>query len=296
MKIFFGKILGTLILLLLLFPLDAQTQPRPLRIGLVPEINIFNQLERFQPLEDYLTEKLGREVQFTILSHYGNVIDGFRTEKLDGAFLGSFIGALAIRKQGAIPLARPVNLDGESTYHGLIYTRRDSGIRTVTDMKGKKFAFVEKATTAGYLFPLSFLHEQKVTDIEEYFSDYFFGGSHDASLHAVLNHEADIGASKNTVFDWVRKADPRIDQEIVILAKSTKVPSNGLCVRKGIEEKLRNKLEQILLNLDRNPEGREVLKTLKALKFIDTSVADYRPVFEMARKAGIYLEKFDYSQ
>ncbi len=273
---------------------SAQAPQEEILIGLIPEMNVFKQMGRFKPLADYLSEKTGHKVKFTILSRYGNIIDSFAGKELDGAFFGSFTGALAIRKIGVIPLARPVNLDGKSTYHGYIYTRKDSGIKTAADMQGKKFAFVEKATTAGYVFPLAYLKEHGVTDLDSFFSGYFYAGSHDASLFAVLNKKADVGASKNTVYEWVRKADPRIDQEIVILAESSKVPSNGLCVRKDLDITIRQKLKDVLLNLDGSPAGRVVLQKMKAVKFIETTVADYKPVLALAEKAGIDLGRYEY--
>src|SRR5208337_1972057 len=108
-------------------------------IGIVPEEQLFTQLERYEPLADYLTMKVGRKITFTILPRYRRVIDDFVSKKIDGAFLGSFIYALAHTKLGVEVLARPVNLAGISTYHGLIFVRKDSGIRTIKDMKGRTF-------------------------------------------------------------------------------------------------------------------------------------------------------------
>lgn len=276
------------------FAPPAQAQPTRLIIGLIPEMNVFTQMERFKPLAEYLGKQIGTEVELKILSRYGNIIDSFASHKMDGAFFGSFTGALAIEKLGVIPLARPVNLNGESTYRGLIYTRKDSGIKTVADFKGKKFAFVEKATTAGYLFPLAYFRKNGVADLDSFLSESFFAGSHDASLDAVLNHKADVGASKNTVFNWVRSANPRIDQEIVILAESFDVPSNGLCVRSDLDPLIQKKLKNALLALDQSPAGQPVLEKFKALKFIETTVADYQPVIEMATQAGIELKNYQY--
>ncbi|BCR03853.1 phosphonate ABC transporter substrate-binding protein [Desulfuromonas versatilis] len=285
-----------LILACLLLPLDAaaQSPTKSIVIGLIPEMNVFKQMERFKPLADYLGEKTGVKVEFSILSRYGNIITRFSEENLDGAFFGSFTGAMAIRKLGVTPLARPVNLNGESTYRGYIYVRKDSGIRSVADMRGKKFAFVEKATTAGYVFPLAYLKKHGAGDIETFFGESFFAGSHDASLYAVLSGSADIGASKNTVFDWVRKTDPRVDSEILILAESTDVPSNGLCVRPDLDPSLKSRLKAALLTLDQTSQGQAVLEKFKALKFIETTAADYQPVIDLSGEAGIDLQNYQY--
>jgi phosphonate transport system substrate-binding protein len=294
MKHMFGIILLIMLTVLLPFSVLAESPQDEILIGLIPEMNVFRQMERFKPLAEYLRSETGISVKLTILSRYGNIIERFNNEKMDGAFFGSFTGAMAIQKLGLIPIARPVNLDGESTYHAHIYAQKGSGIKSVKDMKGKKMAFVERATTAGYIFPLAYLKENGVQNIETFFSEYFFSGSHDASLIAVLDGKADIGASKNTVFDWVREQDPRVDREIVILAESASVPSNGLLVRKGLDKGIIDKLKQSLLNLDKSPEGKEVLKKFRAQEFIDTTIDDYEPVFVMTEKAGIDLKTYQY--
>jgi phosphonate transport system substrate-binding protein len=61
-----------------------------------------------------------------------------------------------------VPLARPVNNDGTSTYFGYIFVRKDSNIKETADMKGKTLALVERATTAGYVFPLAWFKLQGV--------------------------------------------------------------------------------------------------------------------------------------
>jgi phosphonate transport system substrate-binding protein len=296
MRVSTGKkmILATLLFLAVQSPVGAQSEVRELTIGLLPEMNVFRQMARFRPLGEYLTRETGLAIHFTILSRYGNLVESFERDAMDGAFFGSFTGALAIEQLGVVPLARPVNLDGESTYHGLIYTRKDSGIQDVADMRGKRFAFVEKATTAGYVYPLAYFQERGVDDIGSYFAEFFFAGSHDATIYAVLEGKADLGASKNSVFDWVSSRDPRIAEEIEVLAFSGKVPSNGLCVRADLDTEVKERLKQALLNLHETVEGREVLEKFNALRFIETAVDDYQPVFHWAERAGIDLKRYQY--
>ncbi|MBU0483240.1 MAG: phosphate/phosphite/phosphonate ABC transporter substrate-binding protein [Proteobacteria bacterium] len=275
-------------------PVFAQSAQQKLLIGLIPEMNIFKQKQRFTLLGEYLSEKTGIPVEFTILSRYGNIIDSFTSEKMDGAFFGSFTGAMAIQKLEVVPLARPVNLDGTSTYHGYLFVRKDSGIKSVNDMRGKRMAFVEKATTAGYIFPLAFLRENGITDSSNFFSESFFTGSHDAAIIAVLDRKADVGAAKHSIYDRVKKDNPRIEEEIAITARSPSVPSNGLCVRKTLDPEMQKKLKKALLDLESDHAGQEVLAKFGALRFIDTTTVDYQPVFDMVDKAGIDIKKYTY--
>jgi phosphonate transport system substrate-binding protein len=161
-------------------------------------------------------------------------------------------------------------------------------------MKGKKMAFVEKATTAGYVFPLAWFKGNGVPSVDGFFSEYYFTGSHDAAVMAVLNKKADIGAAKHSIYDRVRKEDPRVDQDLVILAVYPEVPSNGLCVRKDLDRAIKAKLKEALLNLHNEPEGKSVLEHFGALKFIETTATDYQPVFAMANKAGIDMRQYKY--
>lgn len=276
-------------------PAPAMASQQKILIGILPEMNVFKQKQRFKLLGEHLSKKTGLKVEFTILSRYGNIVDRFTSEKMDGAFFGSFTGALAIKKLGVIPLARPVNLDGTSTYHGYLFTRKDTGITGITEMKNKKMAYVDKATTAGYIFPRAYLKDNGITDADHFFSEVFFAGSHDAAINAVLNRKADLGAAKHSVYDREKKHDPRVEKELVILAESPPVPSNGLCVRSGLPESIRNKLKTALLSLHSEPDGKTVLLQFGALKFIDTTADDYQPVFEMARKSGIDIMTYKYS-
>lgn len=263
-------------------------------IGLIPERNIFEQVERYRPLADYLSKRINIRVRITMLSRYGNIIDNFVSERLDGAFFGSFTGAMAIKKLGVEPLARPVRLDGTSTYHGYIFVRKDSDIKGVKDMKGKSFAFVDKATTAGYIFPAAYFRENGIRDINKYLGEIYFTGSHDASIIAVLDRQADIGAAKNTIYEEMVKQNPKIKDELLILAESPKVPENGLAVRKDLDDGLKKIIKQTLIDMDKDEDGRSVLSKLKAQRFIDTSSKDYDPVFVIVDRAGIDLKTYDY--
>ncbi len=265
-----------------------------LKIGLIPEQNVFKQVKRYKPIGEYIEEKTGIKIEFTILSRYGNIIDNFVKEQMDGAFWGGFTGAMAIKKLEVEPIARPLWFNGTSTYHGYIFMRKDSGIRNVADMKGKNIAFVEKATMAGYIFPLAYFKEHGVNDIDKYFKEYFFAGSHDATIMAVLDGKAEIGCAKNTIFELFLRKDPRIKKELYIIAKSPEVPSNCLCVKRHISPEIKRQLRKTLLNMHNDPKGREVLREFGAMGFIETTVEDYKTVLNITKRAGLDIKNYEY--
>jgi len=265
-----------------------------LRIGLIPERNIFSQKQRYEPIAEYLSERIHAHVELVVLSRYGNIIENFVSNGLDGAFFGSFTGALAQRKLSVEAIARPEYPDGTSTYHGLLFVRKDSGISSVEDMKGKRFAFVDKATTAGWLLPLYYFKTHGVDDPTQWLKESYFTGTHEGAIEDVLERKADIGAAKNTVFLMLAGNDPRITDELVILAVSPDVPENALCVRSNLDESLKRRLQDALLGMDENAVGRAILHAFGAARFIPTSEDDYAPVFEYAAIIGLDLETYDY--
>jgi phosphonate transport system substrate-binding protein len=271
---------------------DSASAPG-LLIGLIPEQNIFRQVERYEPIAEYLTRKLGARVHLTVLPRYGNVVDNFVTKHMDGAFFGSFTYALTHRKIGVDAVARPLGLDGRSTYHGLILVRQDSAIRAIEDLRGKRFAFVDQATTAGFLFPLMWFKQQRA-DYRKLLRESYFAGTHEAAITDVLDGKADIGAAKNTVFDRLAAADPRLRAELLVLARSPDVPENALAVRKDLDPAVRARLKTALVDMHEEPAGRAILEGFGAQRFIATTDADYEPLYELARQAGLELATYDY--
>jgi phosphonate transport system substrate-binding protein len=276
-------------------PAPTEPEPRPvLRIGLIPERNIFTQKRRYEPLAAYLSQRVGVDIELKVLSRYGNIIDNFVSNGLDGAFFGSFTGALALQRLDVEPLARPEYPDGTSTYHGLIFVKKGSGIASAHDMKGKRFVFVDKATTAGWLLPMQYFKVQGIDDYGAWLGETYFAGTHEGAISDVLEGKADIGAAKNTVFDALAQKDPRIRNQLVILTRSPDVPENGLCVRRSLSRDLKDSLRLTLLGMDQNEEGRAVLERFGAKRFIPTTEADYAVVFEFARTVGLDLKTYDY--
>lgn len=276
-------------------PAPAKKPPvEKLLIGLIPEQNLFKQMERYEPLMEYLHRKTGTKMKLMILPRYGNIVDNFKSSGLDGAFFGSFTYALAHAKVGVEVLARPVAIDNTSTYYGMIFVRKDSRIRSARDMKGKRFAFVDKATTAGYLLPLEYFHDYGISDYRRYLKEAYFTGTHEDAIYDVLNRKADIGAAKNTVFRRLASEDPRILKELVVLQRSPEVPENALALRNDIDVSVRDLLKKTLLTMHLDPDGKKVLGRFGALRFIETRNEEYDVIVKYAADIHLNLSTYDY--
>jgi phosphonate transport system substrate-binding protein len=271
----------------------AEARPS-ITIGLIPERNIFKQLDRYEPLADYLSRRIGGDIKLKVLTRYGNIIDNFVSAGLDGAFFGSFTYTLAHVKLGVEPIARPESFDGISTYYGMIMVRKDGGIKTAQDMKGKIFAFVDRATTAGYLLPLAYFKENGIDDYQTFLRETYFAGTHEAAIYDLLNKKADICAAKDTVFARLAARDRRLSKELLLLARSPDVPENGLALKKNFDGNIKNELKKALISMDKDPEGIEVLKKFGARKFIETTNDDYASVYKYVKQIGLNLSVYNY--
>lgn len=289
------SIISFLIALLLFLAVSAPVRgEEEILIGLIPEENIFTQMDRHRPLAAYLTRKLGTKVRFTILSRYGDVLDRFMSRKMDGAFFGVFTSALAMEQLDAEPIVHPVNPDGSSGVQSYIFVRKDSNIASVADMKGKRIAFVDRATVTGYLYALAFFRERGVQDLKSYFRDISFTGSHGSTIYAVLDGRSDIGTAKSKIFNQLVKKDPGIKEELLVIAKSREFPDTTLFLRKDLPQVKRMQIRDILLGMEKDADGLEVLKKLEAKMFVGAKKSDFLPCFEIAQKAGIVVKTYKY--
>ncbi len=273
---------------------SAGTEDDVMLIGLIPEQNIFIQYERYAPLATYLTKKTGIKFKITILSKYGDIIDRFLQRGLAGAFFGDLTGAIAINKISVEPLVTPVTVYGSTTSYGYIIVRNDSGINSVEDMRGKVMAFVDKASVAGYLFPVAYLKSNGINNIDEFFSEYYFTGGFDASLYDVLDGRADIGCVKNTILNNIILKDPSVMKEIKIIAQSPAMPTNVLCVKHTLPEDIKQKIMDVLLNMDHDPLGKSILKKMNFNRFIKARVENFLPVYRMLESIGESPETYNY--
>jgi len=287
-----GKLILTgLFMLLLTFSSEALAKPSELLLGIEPEHNIFTQMENYRKLAGYLTSKVGIPVRLTVMSRYGQVLQRFKSLHLDGALLNSYTATLAIDAMGMEPVVRPVNLAGEAQSQGVIFTRHDSGIKQVSDMRGKSFAFVDPATTEGYLFPMAYLRRNGITSPRSYLGQTFFTGSHASAISAVLDGRADLGAAKNEAFSRQIAKDPYIAKDLVIITRSEPLPPTTLFLKNDLAPELKQKITNALLAMVESGEGREILRSIQAQRFIRTGRSEYDIVRKMATEAGLNRER-----
>ena len=248
-----------------------------LRIGLIPERDIFKQHGRYKALAEYLAAQLDRPVELVTLSTYEAALHDFREGQIDGAFLGSLVAVLAMDRLDAQVVVKPERLDGTSTYHGVLFVRDDSPIKTLEDIEGRRIAMV-RTTTAGHVFPGCVLMRLQFLDAVQK-PDIVWVGTHDDVVEMVVEGQVDVGGVKNLRLDAVLAAHP--EWRIRQLAAGHCVPNNGLLLRRDIPAELAEQISDILLAMADDPQGRETLATMEIKGFLPCQAQEYAAVYDM---------------
>ena len=179
----------------------AKEEIKVLRMGLIPADDAEEMLRSYEPVKEYLSEKLGMLVEIKVTSDYTAAIEAMRAKHIDMAWFGPFSYIIAANVAGAEAIVNGVRRsDGKSDYRSIIVARADSGINTLDDLKGKSFAFVDPASTSGNLIPRKILIENGINP-EKDFSISYYAGTHNAVEYAVANGKVDAGADSDNSYE-----------------------------------------------------------------------------------------------
>jgi len=265
----------------------AVVEKPALHIGLVPERDIFQLRKRYQVLTGYLSKRLGRPVDIVTVNTYQAVLQDFAEQKMDAAFLGSLVAVLAVDRLGARVLVKPVDEAGVSTYRGVIFVRPDSPIQRIEDLAGRSVAMV-KTTYAGDLFPV---WEMYRTDINHSATPprRVWVGTHDDVISETLSGRVEAGAVKNLRLEAFEASHP--DAKLRRLATSAPVPHDAFVVRGDVGETFAAQIRDVMLAMDKDPEGAKALAGFGAARFVPCSTEEYAPIYDMIEGLGDYWDR-----
>lgn len=234
-----------------IFKGDSNKEVKTLRMGLIPADDAAEMLRTYEPVKEYLSKELDMPVEIKVTSDYTAAIEAMRSEHIDMAWFGPFSYVIAANVAGAEAIVNGVReSDGKSDYHSIIVTRADSGIKSLEDLKGKSFAFVDPASTSGNLMPRKMLIEGGI-DPDKDFSNSYYAGTHNAVEYAVANKKVDAGADSDNSYDRMVEAgeiDPKVNK---IIYKSEPIPGSPIVVRGNLPEDLKEKIADALVNMDK---------------------------------------------
>jgi phosphonate transport system substrate-binding protein len=246
------RALFALMLPLMALPAFAQ---RPLTIGLIPAEDSQAMIESSRQVLDSLEKQLGMPVKAFVATDYNGVIEALRAKKLDVAYLGPFSYVLASSIADVEAFAVAVTKKtGQSSYRSVIIARKDSGLASPADLKGRSFAFVDPTSTSGHLFPKAGLL-QAGYDPEATFGRVIFSGSHDASILAVANKKVDGAAVADRILATAIAKGQVKQDELQIVWSSGPIPESPMVWRKDLDPALKERIAKAMANVKDLPWG-----------------------------------------
>jgi phosphonate transport system substrate-binding protein len=270
----------------LCLPAMGRASEEGLRLAFIPQENPDKLLGDIQAISTWLSEAIGVPVSGFVTFDHAAAVEALRNGDADISFMGALPFVLAEAEIGAVPLLSEV-YRGAPSYSGRIFVRRDSGIKTLADLKGRDIAFADPISESGYLYPMDlFVQDGLVASVDQadrFFGNKFFAGGYQQAMQAMASGLVDAaGASQYA--DLL--LTPAQQSEVTWIAESEQIPSHVVIARSGLDADVQARFVAAMLSLN-TPENQHLLGYLYGPDgYVTANVSDYDGVRETAKRYG----------
>lgn len=220
-----------------------------LQVALIPWQSPEAQQEKLRPLSEYLEKQTGQKFNFQFAKDYQTAVDRLVEGKVDMAYLGPASYVQAKQRNPQIePIVVPIDrTTGRPWYVSAIVANTDRGIRSLEDLKGKRFGFVSRSSTSGFLLASVALKERGI-DPERDFASVKFSGSHDKAQTDLAEGIVDAIADDKPSFLRSQKAGKLSATRYKIIWESDPIPTGPIVVSAKVPSELVAQLKKALIN------------------------------------------------
>ncbi len=229
---------------------DEEVSGEAMRVAIAGAVHS----RRALPLLTELCSELRREMERPTSGHlmisYDELLSAAERDDFHLMWLPPLVARKAISSGSATALAVPVRA-GSTGYATALFTRDDSDIRRVDELEGKRVAWVDENSLAGYVLPRALLRGRGL-QVDSLFAEEKLLGSHEAVVAAVCKGEVDVGAT----FARIERDDGGTEmvtskalasKPTRILAHHGPVPADLLAVGREVDAKTRDRLRRVLV-------------------------------------------------
>ncbi len=287
-------------------PAAGQTS---LVLAFVPSQDARRVLDTGSTLAKMLEVATGYHVRAEVPTSYAATIEAMCAGRVDIAFLAPFAYVLGHQRCGAD--VRLVSVRANLPfYKSQILYRTELNAKSLQDLKGKRFAFVEPASASGYLFPAALLKKNGI-DPDKFFSQVVFAGGHDKVVLAIYQGSVDAGATfGDEVFSDARTrvADQYKDvkDKVKVLLYTDPIPNDTVSFRRELPDDVKEKTTKALFRIAETAPGKEAIDRLYQIQgFADFNALTttykqsklksfdeyFQPIRDAAKFLGLNLEE-----
>ena len=260
-------------------------------LGTFPQDKNEIAIKRFSALKEYLEEKLGVKIKFTISLDYEKLAKDLNDGKIHFASISPSTYITKLQEYPGLKyIATAVDKKtGKEFYNGFIITRKDSGIKTFSQLKNKHFAFVDKGSGSGFKFPVSIMLNRFKVDPKTFFKKTLFMGNHPSTIEAVYKKQAAGGATWDFAFDEAVKKYGK--NPFNILVKTPDIPLDTFVASPHLPDKIVKKLQKILSELNEKTKTKSGKLVIKDYYFKGYVVRNPK-IYNIIRQTNETLKKW----
>lgn len=243
-----------------------------LNVQFVPTNNDGSMEAKTGPFADYLSEKLGMDVNVTLATDYSTIVEAMASGKVDLGIMPpaayvqarNFDAAEAILSSQLVKYdedtEEPIECEYTSTFKGEVLVKADSDMESLEDLKGKKIATLSPNSASGYIYPVAEMKDLGIDPL----TDCTLTTVNDipSEMTAVLNGQQDacfvfqgaryVFSSKFTDYDLYK------DLKVLYLTDGD-IPNDAIAVQPSMDEDLKAQIKDVFLNMANDEEGKEAM-------------------------------------
>jgi phosphonate transport system substrate-binding protein len=264
-------------------------QPAEYVIGIFPVSNPQRLTETYAPLVDYLDRNIP-EAKFRMEASHN--FEDFESKLYDGYYhfaLGNPYHTVQSLKYGYRIFAK---MGDDEHFRGVILVRKDGGIQSVKDLKGKSMSYPSRSALAATMMPQYFLQTQGI-DVNRDVANIYVG-SQESSIMNVLRGRVAAGGVWLVSWKSFMVEHPDLAGQLQAKWTTGHLIDNGWVMHKNVPAPIGNKVANLLLHLHENEQGKMILQRLSLSRFDAASDATYQPVHDFLGKYSSSVRYIDH--
>ncbi|MFD3259157.1 phosphate/phosphite/phosphonate ABC transporter substrate-binding protein [Paenibacillus lentus] len=245
--------------------------PETLTVQFVPSQNADTLEAKAKPLEKLLTDRLGIPVKVSVSTDYNTIIEAMASKKVDVGFLPPTAYVLAKEKGAAevILQAQRYGVQDDTGapteelvdfYKAMIIVKKDSAIQSVSDLKGKRIAYQNVTSSAGFVWPAGKLMEAGLDPLKDVQAITVKG--HDQGVLAVLNGDVDAAAIFQDARNIVKGDYPTVFEDTQVLTFTEPIPNDTITVRTDMNAEWSEKIASAFIDIGQDEAGRAIIQEI----------------------------------
>lgn len=264
-----------LLLILLLF---GTLQAQEIRIGFTSVISKEDTYTVYQLLE-YLSRKTGLDLKPVFAKSYDEMDFFLNTGHVHVGYICGAPFVEGNRRFGYQILAVPTTEEGP-IYYSYVVVRKEKKYSSIFELKGKPYAFSDPKSNSGSIAP-TYVLAKKGYKPSDFFKPLIYTYSHSESIMAVYKGFVEGASVNSLVYHQIEKTQPRITENLKVIQKFGPFPTTPFVYGKYVDQKTVEKLRQALLDMDKDEEGRAILKRMGIKSFTKGDPKMYKPIWDM---------------